>query len=231
MHFETACIWDKCCEEKNSNVVAVESVMSDDGPVLLAVLAKDGFLARKTVGWFYEEGLRILAENGGKKKLVRSFMRMTGVDFHTKDFLIYIQKRNDYLIMKSDGFDDIRISGKEGRNAVKEKGCSMKSNCCPMKTNSHFEKMYEKVYKKTDQNALFIKSGRLKRCDAFLICTNEFKDAITEENLKMLLGRQSKENGSIILKKLDEMKRRAKSRGVGQSICAVYIRRKAWNTL
>ena len=228
MHFETACIWDKCCEEKNSNVVAVESVMSDDGPVLLAVLSKDGYFARKTVGWFYEEGLRILAESGRKKKLVRSYMRTAGEQFYSKDFLIYIQKRNHYLIMKSDGFDDIRISGREGIKPGKRKDF-------PKKTNLRFEKTYEKEYIKTDektnQKSCFIKSGRLKRGDAFLICSNEFTNAITIENMKRLLSGNRNETGTERRKKLEEMKRRAKSRGVSQSICAVYIRRKAWNML
>ncbi len=71
-----AYLWDKGeVSPQNRFVLVVESVMTTNGQVLLALLAESEQFARMADSWLYEEGLSILRERGMCRQIRSTFLR------------------------------------------------------------------------------------------------------------------------------------------------------------
>ena len=198
MHYEYACIWDKCFDEKNTVCLIAESVMCDAGPVFFAMLAKDASFGKKAVGWFYEEGLPIAGNSGVKRMLANSYLRYVSSG-PADDFILLLQKKNRYMIAAKGG-EFASFVTESGRGNKKRPGYI------------------------SGESAVIL-FGKVKNKEAVVLCTANFKDALTETGIIYVLKKYEKEDGRRIEARLEELKRRAVSRGVKNSMAAVYVRR------
>ena len=76
MVYHYAYLWDKGnVSPQNRFVLVVESVMTTNGQVLLALLTESEQFARMAIAWLYEEGLPILRERGMCRQIRSTFLR------------------------------------------------------------------------------------------------------------------------------------------------------------
>ena len=202
MIYHYAYLWDKgTVSPQNRFVLAVESVMTINGQVLLALLTESEQFARMAVSWLYEEGLPILRECGMCRQIRSTFLRnVNGEDPGGTVLLLYGKQFFSY----SDG--QLSLS-------IYQNGES------PIFTNHIEEKdkfegiRFGKI--KAGASALLYSDSLLTRMDPEVILRKLISVKQTDSGLDL---------EERLQKSMDEIMRRIRSRGEKEDIAAIFVR-------
>ena len=223
MLYEHAYVWDKGSGSAGGpGGILLESVMTMKGPVLLAAIISSEKQGQRLLSWFYGEALPILLEEEFHHRLKSTFLRKMGEEKeHTEMILLYgkryfsasvnhekrkssaeinLERRENTL----DGdFGRVYLlrSGKEGT-----KGNRLGLNCS-------------------------LRFGKLKKKDSVLLCTGSFIEKMGEEPVYRKMGQIGfgRKNScqtnlaEAAESKMQEIKRRLRSRGEKNRIAAIFI--------
>ena len=195
-------LWDKGeVSPQNRFVLVVESVMTTNGQVLLALLTESEQFARMAVSWLYEEGLPILRERGMCRQIRSTFLRNISEEDPGGTVLLLYGKQ---FFSYSNG--QLSLS-------IYQNGES------PIFTNHIEEKdkfegiRFGKI--KAGASALLYSDSLLTRMDPEVILRKLISVKQTDSGLDLEESLQ---------KSMDEVMRRIRSRGEKEEIAAIFIR-------
>ena len=201
MVYHYAYLWDKgTVSPQNRFVLAVESVMTTNGQVLLALLTESEQFARMAVSWLYEEGLPVLRERGMCRQIRSTFLRNVSEEYPGGTALLLYRKQ---FFSYSNG--QLSLS-------IYQNGES------PKVTNHIEENKFEEIRFgkiKAGASALLYSDSLLTRMDPEVILRklNSVKQTDSDLDLEERLQ-----------KSMDEVMRRIRSRGEKEEIAAIFIR-------
>lgn len=199
MHYHYAYLWDKGTSAPfNRYVVAIESVMTTNGQVFLAVLTESEEFAKCVISWFYEDALLILGEHGMDRQIKSTFLRNINGHWIKEEF----QPEGTVLLMYG------KKSFIFAKGKMKMLSADRKKQNCIFENTICFEK---------------IKAG-----DAFLLYNDSFFEKMDQGTVLRKLGCVKESYCELdlaeeIQRNLQEIKRRIRSRGEKDSIAAIYI--------
>ena len=211
MIYHYAYLWDKgTVSPQNRFVLVVESVMTTNGQVLLALLTESEQFARMAVSWLYEEGLPILRECGMCRQIRSTFLRnVNGEDPGGTVLLLYGKQFFSY----SDG--QLSLS-------IYQNGES------PIFTNHIKENKFEGIRFEIN-NSKYCKFGKIKAGDSALLYSDSMLTRMVPEIILRKLNSVKQTDSDLDLeerlqKSMDEIMRRIRSRGEKEEIAAIFIR-------
>lgn len=211
MIYHYAYLWDKGnLSPHNRFVLVVESVMTTNGQVLLALLTESEQFARMAVSWLYEEGLPILRERGMCRQIRSTFLR----DISEED------PGGTVLLLYGKQF--FSYSNGQLSLSIYQNGES------PKFTNYIEENKFEETrFGKT--NSEYCKFGKIKAGDSALLYSDSMLTRMDIEIIMQKLSSVKQTDSGLDLeerlqKSMDEIMRRIRSRGEKEEIAAIFIR-------
>ena len=211
MIYHYAYLWDKGdLSPHNRFVLAVESVMTTNGQVLLALLTESEQFARMAVSWLYEEGLPILRDRGMCRQIRSTFLRNISEEDPGGTVLLLYGKQ---FFSYSNG--QLSLS-------IYQNGES------PKFTNNIEENKFEEIrFGKT--NSEYCKFGKIKTGASALLYSDSLLTRMDSETVMRKLNSVKQADSDFDLeerlqKSMDEIMRRIRSRGEREEIAAIFIR-------
>ena len=211
MIYHYAYLWDKGeVSPQNRFVLVVESVMTTNGQVLLALLTESEQFARMAVSWLYEEGLPILRERGMCRQIRSTFLRNISEEDPGGTVLLLYGKQ---FFSYSNG--QLSLS-------IYQNGES------PIFTNHIKENKFEGIRFEIN-NSKYCKFGKIKAGDSALLYSDSMLTRMDSEVILRKLNSVKQTDSDLDLeerlqKSMDEIMRRIRSRGEKEEIAAIFIR-------
>ncbi len=211
MIYHYAYLWDKgTVSPQNRFVLVVESVMTTNGQVLLALLTESEQFARMAVSWLYEEGLPILRERGMCRQIRSTFLRNISEEDPGGTVLLLYGKQ---FFSYSNG--QLSLS-------IYQNGES------PIFTNHIKENKFEGIRFEIN-NSKYCKFGKIKAGDSALLYSDSMLTRMVPEIILRKLNSVKQTDSDLDLeerlqKSMDEIMRRIRSRGEKEEIAAIFIR-------
>ena len=211
MIYHYAYLWDKGDLSPNNRfIIAVESVMTTNGQVLLALLTESEQFARMAVSWLYEEGLPILRERGMCRQIRSTFLRNISEEDPGGTVLLLYGKQ---FFSYSNG--QLSLS-------IYQNGES------PIFTNHIKENKFEGIRFEIN-NSKYCKFGKIKAGDSALLYSDSMLTRMVPEIILRKLNSVKQTDSDLDLeerlqKGMDEIMRRIRSRGEKEDIAAIFVR-------
>lgn len=239
MKFISEVYWDRGGRGLNEDSVSLQEVRIRGEKVVFALVCDgiggladgeraSGFVAERMTEWFYREALMMIKRHKGKKKIERSGLRALyrcneemscfgeekNIKFGTTAVALLLKGRHYFLWHSGDGRAYWIKGGWFGRKIKRLTQDHVLENGMLIRCIGSFS------WKKPD-----VKRGVVFGKGVFLLCSDGFRNRITEEKIgEALLPEQLFTRGQIS-RRLKEIAEYVKKNGEQDNISAIVIRR------
>ncbi len=238
MHFLSEVYWDKGAGDVNQDSVSLQEVGICREKVVFALVCDgigglaqgetaSGFVAERMTEWFYTEGIPMLRKKRGRKKLGRAGLRalygcngemnayagQRGMKFGTTVTMLLLQGKQ-YILWHSGDTRMYRIfAGLRGVGMKRLTTDHTVDNRTLVRCIGSFP------WKEPD-----VRFGRIGRKDVLLLCSDGFRNRITEEKIKEALHPSFLISREQMGMRLRELAGYVKRHGETDNISAVVLK-------
>lgn len=238
MQFISEVYWDKGARKSNQDSVSLQQVSIRGKKVVFALICDgigglrqgeiaSGFVAERMTEWFYAEGVGMLKRKKGRRKIERAGLRALygcneemrrygvkeGIELGTTATMLLLQGTR-YMLWHSGDTRMYRVFGRNRRFRMKQL------------TKDHTVDNHTLIrcvgsfpWKEPD-----VKSGRVKRKEILLLCSDGFRNRVPEEKIAEALHPSFLIAREQMGRRLRELAAYARRHGETDNISAIVVK-------